>query len=88
MFGIFEYEDAGVMDNTHFKWYTFSSGKRLLESHGFVVEKAYVEGGIPCQSYLGFLPDKIKCTIKKVLFKISKGFFGGELLYVAFPNRK
>jgi 2-polyprenyl-3-methyl-5-hydroxy-6-metoxy-1,4-benzoquinol methylase len=81
--GKFEYEDGGVMDNTHLKWYTFKTGKQLLEDNGFFVEKAWVDGGIPFKSKLGFLNPQMEILIKKFLFKISPGFFGGELFYIA-----
>ena len=80
--GIFEYEEAGVMDYTHFRWYTFKSGRKFLEKYGFTVKKAWVEGGIPCQSYLGRVPPVFVKWIKKGLFAVSKGLFGDELLYI------
>ena len=33
--GNFVYEDAGIWDNTHVKWYTFNSAKKLLTDYGF-----------------------------------------------------
>lgn len=83
LFGKFEYEEYGIMDYTHLRWYTFSSAQRLLEDNGYKVKKAWVEGGIPFQRYLNFLPYKVKKIIKIILYSISKGFFGGELLYIA-----
>jgi len=82
MMGQFKYEDAGVMDYTHFRWYTFESGKELLKKNGFNIVKAYVDGGLPGQSYLNWLPKNIQEIFKKSLHKLSPGFFGCELLYV------
>ena len=86
LFGKFNYESEGLMDYTHVKWYTFKSIKNLLLETGFTVEKAWVDGGIPFQSYLNFITEKQKTVIKKILFSISKGFFGGEILCIAKLN--
>lgn len=37
LFGKFNYEDAGIMDKTHLRFYTFASAKKLLESCGYRV---------------------------------------------------
>ena len=79
--GKFNYEETGLLDKTHVRWYTFKSLKKLLLDSGFNIDKEWVEGGMPFQSYLNFVPQNKINTIKKLLFKISKGFFGGELLF-------
>lgn len=81
--GKFEYEESGVMDYTHLRWYTFKSGKRLLEDNGYLVVKAWVDGGVPFGRITKFLNTDIQKGIKKILFSISPGFFSGELLYIA-----
>ena len=83
LFGEFNYEKEGLMDYTHVRWYTFKSINKLLKDAGFEIEKAWVDGGIPFQSYLNFLSENQKASIKKMLFSISKGFFGGEILCIA-----
>ncbi len=40
LFGRFEYTDRGILDGTHVAFYTRSTGRRLLESHGFQVVAA------------------------------------------------
>jgi cyclopropane fatty-acyl-phospholipid synthase-like methyltransferase len=81
LFGKFEYEESGLMDYTHVKWYTFESLKNLLEESGFIVEKNWAGGGVPFQSYLKFLSQKQKDSITRLLLSISKGFFGGQILF-------
>jgi 2-polyprenyl-3-methyl-5-hydroxy-6-metoxy-1,4-benzoquinol methylase len=41
--GHFEYENSGIMDNTHFRWYTFATAKRLLADSGFVQIHTYAD---------------------------------------------
>ena len=83
LIGRFDYEEGGVMDDTHLRWYTFETGKKLLEENGLYIEKAWVEGGIPFGRFTRFLNTRIQKRIKKILYGISPGFFGGELLYIS-----
>lgn len=81
--GKVEYTEAGIMDYTHVRWYTFRTGLVLLESNGFVVEHAWVDGSMPGHSYIQWLPPRLLSVLKKTLFGLSKGFFGSQLLYIA-----
>ncbi len=40
LLGRFEYTDRGILDGTHVSFYTRSTGRRLLEGHGFQVVAA------------------------------------------------
>lgn len=82
--GNFKYQSQGLWDYTHFRWYTFATGKKLLESHGFTVEIASVSGELPFNSIFSkILPGGMRRAIYKGLIGISKGFFGYQLLYKA-----
>ena len=81
--GKFEYADGGIMDNTHFRWYTFETGRRLLESHGFSVIRAYASGHFPLPFIRRLLPGSLQRWIGNCATKMSPGFFGVQLIYVA-----
>ena len=79
--GNFVYEDAGIWDNTHVKWYTFSSAKKLLTNYGFSIELATVTGELPFNSVFSkILSPSIRNRIFAILIKISNGFFGYQIL--------
>ena len=81
--GNFVYEESGIWDNTHVKWYTFQSAQELLSTHGLQIIKADVTGEIPLLSiFKRLLPAGIRKKLFNGLKKISKGFFGYELFYV------
>lgn len=80
--GNFNYKDIGIWDYTHFRWYTFKTAEELFLKSGFEVEKKYVTGVLPFNSYLTFIPQRFKQFIFKFLSKISEGFFGDQLVYV------
>ena len=82
--GNFNYKNAGIWDYTHFRWYTFITARQLLEQHDFKIEVATVTGELPCNSVLKkILPPTVRKFIYSLLIKISKGFFGYQLLYSA-----
>jgi len=81
-FGNFKYENTGVMDYTHLRWYTFHSAKKMLKKNGFEILEAFVDGELPFYRLTKFLPKKIQRITKKVLFLVSKGFFGMQLIYI------
>ena len=88
MGGNFKYDQQGLWDYTHFRWYTYLSAKKLLEEHGFHVAFASVSGELPLNSLFSkILPAGIRKGIYKMLTGISKGFFGYQLLYKAYKNK-
>lgn len=86
LIGRFEYEEGGIMDNTHLRFYTFASGRRLLESNGFVVSTATVEGIFPLARKIR-LPSRILGALDRFAGSYWPGLFGWQLLYIANPGR-
>ena len=86
MLGNFNYDESGIWDYTHVKWYTFKSGRKLLEDNGYSVERSFVDGDVPFLTLLKILPKSIRKMIFKLLTGISKGMFGGQMIYLARLN--
>lgn len=88
LFGNFNYEESGIWDFTHLRWYTFKTGEELLLNNGFNVVKSFVSGDIPLLSLTKVIPFQIRQFLyRNVFLKISKGFFGGQLIYVATKSK-
>ena len=85
LLGKFEYEDSGIWDNTHLRWYTFQTGNQLLTKNGFQVLKHIVDGEIPFLRIFKFIPKATRIKILHVLTSISKGLFGSQFIYVGRP---
>lgn len=82
--GNFNYEQAGIWDYTHVKWYTFKSACRLLEHHGYTLTYANVTGELPFNSiWKKVLPKRARHIMYKALTGLSKGFFGYQILLSA-----
>src|SRR5205814_9939935 len=59
LFGIFEYRDRGILDNTHLRFYTLRTIRRELEGAGFRVI-AVRGSSVPIRLIIGkFTPDLI-----------------------------
>jgi len=82
VFGRFEYEESGLMDNTHVHFYTYISGKRLLEDNGFQLIKSTVEGSFPLRPLRRIMPGAAN-FIDGIACKLWPGCFGHQLLYIA-----
>lgn len=86
--GNFNYESAGIWDNTHFKWYTYKTGASTLKENGFRLVEKTVTGQLPLAFFFSrIFSDKLSAKIYNLLKKISPGFFGYQLLYVAEPDK-
>lgn len=84
LFGDFNYEESGIWDYTHLRWYTFKTGGELLTHHNFNLVNLMVSGDIPLLSITKIIPYGIRQFLYRNIFlKISKGLFGGQLIYIA-----
>jgi methionine biosynthesis protein MetW len=78
LFGIFDYEELGLMDYTHSRWYTFKTIKQLLLQRGFAVKSATAWGGL----ILGEKSLLIN-AIDNILLKAFPALFGFQFYVVA-----
>lgn len=83
LFGKFNYEQSGNFDYTHLRFYTFKTGRELLEKNNFKINESSVQGFLPFNTMLRYLPESIKEAIIKTLLFFSKGLFGSQLIYIA-----
>ncbi|WP_269540751.1 class I SAM-dependent methyltransferase [Cerasicoccus fimbriatus] len=83
LLGEFEYESGGIMDNTHFKWYTFKSAQDLLRSHGFTIVEAFAEGNAPIGPLRKLMPSGLASAIDRAATKAFPGMFGWQMIFVA-----
>jgi len=80
--GNFNYTSAGIWDYTHFRWYTFATAQQLFIAHNFSINIATVTGELPFNSiFKKLLPARARHFLYAGLIRMSKGFFGYQLLY-------
>ena len=87
LLGSVDYEAAGLMDSTHYRWYTFASAAHLLESSGFTIERQFAEGSAPLWVFRRLLPASILGSFDATAVRMAPGLFGYQLLYLCAPGR-
>lgn len=80
--GRFEYREEGIMDNTHLRFYTFSSARQMLEKCGFRVVRAKGSGSILPWGPLRRLIPFFTASVDHFFCRLRPGLFGRQLLYV------
>ncbi len=85
--GIFEYEETGLMDNTHFRWYSFHSAQELLRRHGFEVQRAEAEGSFPIPFRRRIIPPSLTRPVDEWASTSFPGLFGYQMIFTALPRQ-
>lgn len=84
--GRFEYTEQGIMDNTHMRFYSFASARRMLEACGFQVIAARAAGSIlPWGPIRKRLPS-FTAFVDRLFCALRPGLFGRQLLYIAIAK--
>ena len=86
LFGIFEYRDRGILDNTHLRFYTMRTIRRDLERAGFRI-LAVRGSSVPIRLIIGrFTPEPILRLGEKILTimtRLWKSLFAYQIILVA-----
>lgn len=80
--GRVEYEGGGLMDETHYKWYTYRSAQELLEAHGFKKIKSYVTGSFPIPFIRRVVPRGTFASVDRAACRLFPGLFGYQMIFV------
>jgi len=88
LFGRFQYETGGLMDQTHLRWYTFTSAQQLIESFSFNVMNAVADGSVPLPIVRRFEMLKRLCAwLDSFGCRHWPGLFGYQMIYAAELRR-
>ncbi len=85
LLGRFDYSDYGILDRTHLRFYTFASGRALLERSGFEVLTARAHGAVPLWALRSWLPEGSEERLAAWACAWRPGLFGRQCLYLARP---
>jgi methionine biosynthesis protein MetW len=77
--GQFDYADYGIMDRTHFHFYTVKTGRVLLEEQGFAVESFHIAGS----GLQNLVNRSARAFARRLPAPILPGLLAYELIYVA-----
>lgn len=79
LFGLFDYQDYGVLDRTHLRLFTAKTGYELLRSQGYEIETLQIAGSL-LQSLLNRTARRFKRPSPR---PILPGLLAYELIYIA-----
>jgi len=86
LFGVFEYRDRGILDNTHLRFYTMRTIRRELEHAGFRV-LAVRGSSVPIRLIVGgWMPELVLRLGERVLTfatRLWKSLFAYQIILVA-----
>lgn len=83
--GHFDYVESGLMDATHFRWFTYASSRRLIESAGFEVLHHSCEGSFPLPFVRRLVSRQTASAVDARATRLFPGLFGYQLLLLARP---
>ena len=85
LFGIFEYRERGILDETHLRFYTMRTIKRDVERAGFRIV-AIRGSSVPIRLIVPWMPDAILRLGERMLSVITqlwRGLFAYQIIVVA-----
>ncbi|HYL35458.1 MAG TPA: bifunctional glycosyltransferase/class I SAM-dependent methyltransferase [Bryobacteraceae bacterium] len=91
LLGRFDYQERGILDQTHLRFFTRKTARRLLEDHGYAIVEER-ETVIPAELILGLSPDNLVLRILNRMLAAATwllpGLFGYQIMFVARAARK
>lgn len=89
LFGVFEYRDRGILDNTHLRFYTMRTIRHEIESAGFHI-LAVRGSSVPLRLIVGrYLPEplvRLGENTLTVVTRIWRALFAYQIILVAKPG--
>lgn len=89
LFGIFQYRDRGILDNTHLRFYTLRTIRQEIENAGFRII-AIRGSSIPLRLIVGrFTPEfllRIGEKILTIMTRLWRALFAYQIIVVARPR--
>ena len=79
--GRVEYEEYGLMDYTHVRWYTQTTLIDLFEQRGFLLDTFRANGNLPLGPLRRVLPRFIQSWVDEKLVNLFPGIFAWEYIF-------
>ena len=81
LLGRVEYQERGIMDYTHVRWYTRKTLQELFEDAGYRIDFCGVTGGFPLGPIRRVLPLAVNNWLDKTLVGLMPGLFAWEFYW-------
>ncbi len=86
--GNFAYTDTGLLDRTHLRFYTVSTGRSLLEEAGFEIFDERWEGGLPWRGLRRVVPSGLRRRLDDWALRTWPNLFAWQSLFSARVDRR
>jgi len=90
LFGQFNYQQRGILDRTHLRFFTRKTARRMLEENGYKIQEER-ETVIPIELVLGWSEKNIVLRLFNRMLaaatKLLPGLFGYQIMFVARSAR-
>lgn len=90
LLGRWNYTERGILDKTHYRFYTHRSGRKLLEENGYEVIKRMTTI-MPIELVIGLPPNNpIMIFFNRLLAVVTQlmpGLFGYQCIFVAYSKK-
>lgn len=83
--GNFKYQDAGLMDRTHFRFFDWETAHELLEQNGYKIIESEADGFFPLSVFRQLIP-KLGLKIDQVATKHFPGLFGIQFILICHSS--
>lgn len=82
LFGIFRYTDGGLLDSTHFRFFSYETALRLPVEGGFTIAQFVPDGSLPLSFLRRIFPKGLTRVIDQWAARTFPGLFGFQFLMV------
>ena len=80
--GRIEYQDRGIMDFTHVRWYSKQSLIQMFEQHDMQMQSFYGEGNIPLGPLRKLVPASFTHLLDRAFIGVAPTWFSWEFSFV------
>jgi SAM-dependent methyltransferase len=77
--GRFEYTDGGLMDRTHYRFYSWKTARALLKGCGYALVASEADGGFPLSRYVPVFGR----ALDRAALQLGPGVFGVQFIVVS-----
>ena len=77
--GRFEYTDGGLMDRTHYRFYSWKTARALLKECGYALVESEADGGFPLSRYVPVFGP----ALDRAALRLGPGVFGVQFIMVS-----
>jgi 2-polyprenyl-3-methyl-5-hydroxy-6-metoxy-1,4-benzoquinol methylase len=83
--GKFNYTEAGQLDRTHLRFYTYKTAAQLLERNGYELIHVIAEGGLPWWKSRSLVPLELVSRLDEWATRLRPNLFAEQSLLLAKP---